>query len=308
MSQAIVVSRRGGSAGVLVNVGRKGGISLNNNNKTKNNGGATMNVARPVGRARRRGNGGNTGISAAYPVTINGGKPTYGGGQASLTVTHTESLGELLGSAAFAANYYMLIPATFPWLRGVAQNFSRYRWKKLEFSFITSSPTSQSGHVAMGALYDWNDAGKATSIADIHALSHSFLSPVWNGPGPLGVVRFDPSRWNKPWYSHHIPTEDFVASEMYVPGWLAVGRHTQVNGQSVGHMVVSYQIEFLDPLPAKFQPTLVEAQLIKFSGARVKEETKVSTDEIMSVLLDRITRVLESSALDSPTQSKPETE
>ena len=221
-------------------------------------------------------------VAAAYPQFVSGGRPMYkaGGNPGSLTVTHHESLGEVLGSSTFAATYYMLIPQIFPWLTGVAQNFSRFRWKRLEFSFITSSPTSQSGHIAMGAMYDYNDTATAmTSVTDIQALAHSFMCPVWAPSGGLlGTTKFDATRWNKPWYTHHAPTTNLEYSDVFVPGWLAVGRHTQVNGQSVGHLVCSYEIEFNDPIPRKLQPTVETASMIRHSGA-VPEKVEVEPFE-----------------------------
>jgi len=199
-------------------------------------------------------------------------------------------MGEVLGSSAFSAVYYMLIPQLFPWLAGVAGNFSRYRWKRLEFSFITSSPTSQSGHIAMGAMYDWNDTQVApNSIQEVAALAHSFLCPVWApSGGVLGTTRFDTTRWNKPWYSHHQPTTSLEFSDVFVPGWLAVGRHTQVNGQSVGHLVARYEIEFLDPIPQRLQPNASLDLMVRHVGEKIEKQEVPTFESAVTSLLDKL--------------------
>nr|UHS71555.1 MAG: putative coat protein [Barnaviridae sp.] len=214
-------------------------------------------VVRPR-RNRPRRRRANNNISFPVPQAISsllvGGRPRYRATGSNLCVSNHEVLREVLGTTSFGVVYTMCIPAAFTWLRGIATSFSRYRWNKLSFRWVTSSPTSQAGTVAMGALYEWTDTNRVLSgMNQMLSLAHSFMTPVWGGPnGVIGSVTFDPTRWSKPWYCYNVPTEKEGFDE-FVPAWLVLATQTQVNGQSIGHIICEYEIEFLDPVPSELQ-------------------------------------------------------
>lgn len=197
---------------------------------------------------------GGMNIGAAYSSVLAGGQPVWQGLDRGVAVSNQELFETMNGTNTFSANRWACVPALFPWLSGVAPNFSRFRWTRLLFEFITASPTSQGGSVAMGAGYDVMDQ-QPTSLAEISAMAHSQLVEVWNPAGSGCRVAFDATRWNQPWYSNiPIPTAGIPPTEArsyqdYIPGWLYFGRATQVNGQTIGHIRVTYTIEFIDPIP-----------------------------------------------------------
>lgn len=277
-------------------------VSRPRNSQNMNNRQVVVQVPNNPPRSRNRRNRGNNqgrmmsiprSVGAAYDSIVQGGAPLYKSGSrpGSLVVSHHESMGELLGTTAFSATYYMLIPALFAWLSGVAKNFSRYKWNRLSISWVTSSPTSQSGTVAMGVLYDYNDTSVAmTGIEEVLALAHSFMCPVWSPPnGVLGTSTLDSTRWSRPWYVNHMPTTPSQYDE-FVPAWLTVGKQTQVNGQPIGHLVASYEVEFSDPIPARINdPTSV----MLTSGAQApKRAAFTSVEERMAVVLEKMSAVI----------------
>lgn len=283
---SLIVSRRGnivantGAQRTLVVSGRR-----RRNNQSGNNQGASSNaqqlilrsaqvlpgVAGSRPRRRRRARGVVTSVSApaTYGGVMVGGRPTYRSStkEGGMIVSHSEILSSELGTNGFEATRWAMVPSVFPWLEGVAHNWSRFRWLSLSVEFVTSSPTSQGGSVAMGASYDEIDQ-LPSSIGEMKELAHSCVLPVWSTPGsvPHRVV-FDCSNWGRPNYSFlPIGTGEGPGPvlpdslQAYVPGYFTFGKATQVNGQQIGHVVVRYVIEFLDPIPSRINHEAVVAE------------------------------------------------
>nr|UHS71598.1 MAG: putative coat protein [Barnaviridae sp.] len=204
-------------------------------------------------RRKRRSLGAPMSVPSQFGMRFGGGQPAFGplrvGNSNGLVVTHHELMTTVIGSSAFAALRAPMIPASFSWLDGIAKCFSRFRWRALRADFITASPTSQGGTVALGAAYDSLDV-LPQSIGDLAALAHSSVVPVWSQPGAIFSTTFDPLRWSKPWYPYIASVADSQATNEYSPAYLYFGRETQVNGQPIGHIQVSYTIEFIDPIPS----------------------------------------------------------
>jgi len=77
------------------------------------------------------------------------------------TIVHTEFLGDISGTSAFTNRVYKVNPGdanTFPWLSQIADSFDKYKFKRLMFSYRTSStdyaPSSTLGMVVMAAQYN----------------------------------------------------------------------------------------------------------------------------------------------------------
>jgi hypothetical protein len=84
-----------------------------------------------------------------------------------IQVSHSEYVGDITGSsAAFAvAGSYPLNPGlalTFPWLNQIAARYESYKFKKLNFRFMTERPTTESGYVALVPDYDPTDPAPAS--------------------------------------------------------------------------------------------------------------------------------------------------
>nr|UHS71608.1 MAG: putative coat protein [Barnaviridae sp.] len=222
----------------------------------------------PSGTGRRRRRRAAVSVSAApiaYGGSMGGGYPAMRAsstpGTCGVVISHTEVIDSINGSTSFSGIRYPMVPAIFSWLNGVGRNFSRFRWLSLKAEFVTASPTSQGGSIAMGAIYDSEDQFP-DSITEMMGLAHSHVAPVWSQPGLVSHrTVFDPTRWSKPWYPYGSGGLVGV-SDTYSPAFLLFGRETQVNGQLIGHLVVTYSIEMVDPIPANINiggdPTVLE--------------------------------------------------
>jgi len=69
---------------------------------------------------------------------------------------------------------------------------------------------------------------------------------------------FDATRWSKQYYSYTQAEFPEVDASIYTPAWLQFGQQTGNSvpgGDIIGHIVVSYTIELIDPIPARLQTT-----------------------------------------------------
>lgn len=189
-------------------------------------------------------------------------------------VAHVESSSSLTvaGEASFAA--LQCIPSTFTqWLSGVAINWGKWRWKRLEIIYMPVCPTSTSGSIHMGFLYDSTDS-TPSSVGQMSSLQGYTTGPVWGGsegakalsggaipPGAISV-RLDVSRTAEKWFpyvsSTELATELAVSSALgntRVPAQLVVatadGPSTSV---TAGRLYTRYEIELIEPKASALEP------------------------------------------------------
>lgn len=244
-------------------------------------------------RKRRRNRRSTVGsLAVQRPSTFGGAfmssQARYSGANGTLVMQHCETGDTILGTSAFSGVAIPMVPNSFPYLKGLAQNFSRYRWRSLSASFITASPTSQGGMVGMGAKYDRLE-DSPQNLSELSSMSHGWVGPVWGAPGTrVTTLVFDCARWSKPWYSYFegpsLPGQDEIS---YVPAYLVFGKETQVNGQVIGRIEFSYSIEFSDPIPSRLQLSTSAAkaalQPTEF-GSQDKEPEKDPTEVLLQAV------------------------
>jgi hypothetical protein len=315
---SLIVSRRGNivspqGTGGQTSISLSGGRRRNNQQRGIVRNGATRAPQQIIVRAapsspagagrrrRRRGGAGGLGIPlqapATFGVSMGGGFPTFRSmntpGTCGISVSHSEILTTVNGSTAFSGLRIPMVPSVFAWVQGVGVNFSRFRWTSLRADFVTASPTSQGGTIAMGAVYDEADT-LPNSIGEMKSLAHSIVAPVWGQPGTVShSTVFDPSRWSKPWYS--FTTANAAAANFYSPAYLVFGRQTQNNGQPIGHLVVTYTIEMIDPVPSRINLTSLG------SDTRARRESNgivvwEAEDGAPAPPVDRLDRLIEALA------------
>ncbi len=100
-----------------------------------------------------------------------------------LVVSHSEIMFSLTGSTSGAFYTLSMNPGNgdmFPWLSGIAQHYTYYRFIKLRFRYIPAVATSTAGTVAMAVDYDANST-PIDNPAIMATLASYQESPTWNG-------------------------------------------------------------------------------------------------------------------------------
>jgi hypothetical protein len=216
----------------------------------------TSSVSKPKNKNKKNGGLGMNGKRESAPVSsslnLTMSKPTFlssssSSGDASVTVTHREYIGDISGSAAFALQSFPInpgLPGTFPWLSTLALNYESYRIRRMAFEFETQTATSVAGTLMMGVDYDAADPAPVSKV-QLMNYHNSTRSAVWqecclvldaSDIGKLGPKRY--LRFGNLAANQDIKTYDvgnfFIASQ-------------GGGGGLVGELYVSYQVELNTP-------------------------------------------------------------
>lgn len=137
--------------------------------------------SRPLGPSATSGN--------QYTVNRSRGpqmKPTKNG--RGLIVSNTEVLEEVVlqDTALYTQNIPLNPCAALQWLAFVARNYQKYRFLKLEATFVSRLAVTRDGSVAMGMFYDYESSQdwKVNSTQHIRDLSNCLEfteSPIYGG-------------------------------------------------------------------------------------------------------------------------------
>jgi len=194
----------------------------------------------------------------------------------SVVVSNTEIFNNINTSNAVATGMNQaMIPSSFTWLSGIAQNFSKYRWVEFEMIYIPSCPTTTAGGITFAMLYDTADSVPASRLA-ASASYHSVTTPYWAGwegstslsnrnnmgfrskKGGEVSMSMDVSRVGRPWYSYltsvNYAAQTGIDRSIYSPGFLvAITDGGPTTSISAGTVFIRYIIELIEPMAVSAQ-------------------------------------------------------
>ncbi|AAN51928.1 coat protein [Subterranean clover mottle virus] len=181
-------------------------------------------------------------------------------------VCHTELIRAVDINTIFTLNFTWCIPSAFPWLSGVAVNWSKWRWVSLRFTYMPAAATTTQGTVALGYLYDALDAVPA-ALQQMSSLAGFSTGAVWSGSEGSVLLRAANKNGNVPgavssqlniadpskYYRYENLTNFAAIAEgtknLYAPARLAVAA---ANGAAdvggVGTVYATYVVELIDPI------------------------------------------------------------
>jgi hypothetical protein len=165
-------------------------------NKTKNKK-KTVRIARsmamPTDFARA-----STSAPAAYGA-VAGTKtilPLQAGVGRQLIVQNYELVHQQVGSnSLFSAGGDVCNPGlstSFPWLSGIAKQYSKFKWKFLRYIYVPNCSTTTAGSVFYMFSYDYLDSGPA-SLAQVAQSDDSSIGNAWFGGAISPELAFSPS-------------------------------------------------------------------------------------------------------------------
>lgn len=192
--------------------------------------------------------------------------PKFSSNASGTFVSNTEVFVDFNASAlgAFSVTNTPMLATQPSWLSGVADLYSKYRWRKLRFVYMPFCPTSTQGQAGISISYDRLDTNPTTIVAMQQAYK-ALTFPAYAGyEGAMALATFktvagmvvmdvDVSRFDKPWYPV-ISTATFggLATNIqnaYCPATLYTA---SVNGPAAatffGSCFIQYEIEFIEPV------------------------------------------------------------
>lgn len=175
----------------------------------------------------------------------------------TVTVRHKEYLGEVYSSIPFGVQQsFPLNPGmalTFPWLAGVAVRFQEYRIKGLVFHYIPSSGSAvSSGNAALGTVmiqtsYRSTDSPPASKVEMLNEYCSNECVPSETLAHP---IECDPKE--NPFNVQYVRSGSVPTGESQLNYDLGVTHvavsGSQTNGNALGDLWVTYEIELKKPL------------------------------------------------------------
>lgn len=207
-------------------------------------------LRRRMGALKRRVRSGNPSTTnranTSVPVSS---VPAWSGVSRPIRIRQEERVASVTGVSgnAFKATKYVINPAdttTFPWLSSVASLFDKYKFHKLEFRYITSSPTTTGGTVSLAVDFDTLDSAPANGT-DLSNLAKFNTFAAWsNDRLTIPVNR----RGNDQWLFTLDGNTSSNDPKSYNLGNLYVATES-IGATTVGYIVVEYDVELLDKNP-----------------------------------------------------------
>lgn len=188
---------------------------------------------------------------------------TTGGG---LRVKNTEYYADVFSKDTGSFAIHTFSPTNLSWLGNIARSYQRYRVHAMTFSYVTQVATTQAGSVDMGLFYDAEDAilwftgGGADTL---YPCAQYATGPVYAG----GAINTSQQRVvDDNWFGLHVD----ALSVHRAYNWLTVDSSAATNetanlsravtlafrsnapgistATKVGRVIVSYDIEFIQPV------------------------------------------------------------
>lgn len=185
-----------------------------------------------------------------------------------LSNTERFSVLNLASLGATTSSRVDVVPPSFPWLNGVAVNYSKYRWIAVQMYYIPIAPTNTNGLMAMGYVYDVNDGIGGNSVALTQQLYKSVSGPVWAGYEgasglnsdslrvPMGAIAMtlDTGKLEKPYYKYSTTAQISAMSgpeaSMYIPASVIWATDSSPVSTTAGLIMAKYTVELLEPVPS----------------------------------------------------------
>jgi len=188
------------------------------------------------------------------------------------TATNGATTGFALTPLSAATPGYDLNPATselFPWLSRIAPCYERFRFNRVKFHFIPSSPTSTPGRFYAAVDYDYDDLVASTK-AELMGNVCSVESAVWQESelvcNPLALNRDMPYR-----YVSSTGRSTYIEQRTAYSGFMMCAFDT-TSANLLMDIWVEYEVEFVTPVN---DPAVTE--MCPATSTNVSAVTAVST-------------------------------
>nr|UHS72293.1 MAG: putative coat protein [Tombusviridae sp.] len=166
-----------------------------------------------------------------------------------VVITHSEMLASVIThGTTLTYNCTSLVAnpgrsVMFPWLSTIAANYDKYRFRKLNVSFVTNQATSTAGKVGLGFDYDSTDPVPGDRI-EFFALTHHVEGAVWDSltlPIPCDKqYRFT---------NTHTTTDSKLIDMGQV---LVMTDQVVATNSNIGDVIVDYEVELIAAQQAIF--------------------------------------------------------
>nr|1SMV_A Chain A, Sesbania Mosaic Virus Coat Protein [Sesbania mosaic virus]1SMV_B Chain B, Sesbania Mosaic Virus Coat Protein [Sesbania mosaic virus]1SMV_C Chain C, Sesbania Mosaic Virus Coat Protein [Sesbania mosaic virus] len=196
--------------------------------------------------------------------------PAVSSSRGAITVLHCELTAEIGVTDSIVVSSELVMPYTVgTWLRGVADNWSKYSWLSVRYTYIPSCPSSTAGSIHMGFQYDMADT-VPVSVNKLSNLRGYVSGQVWSGSAGLCFINnsrcsdtstaisttLDVSELGKKWYPYKTSADyatavgvDVNIATDLVPARLVIALLDGSSSTAVaaGRIYDTYTIQMIEP-------------------------------------------------------------
>lgn len=166
----------------------------------------------------------------------------------SYTVTNREYVGYVTGSSSFTLVSKFSNPGlstSYPWLSNLANNYDRYVFRKLRYTFIPSVSTATAGRLALVWNYNAADPPPNTKVGAL-SIAPANESSVW-APNVLDVPVTGQILYTRDGLPNNVDLKTTDMGTLYIVTDLG-------SAATIGELYVEYVVEFMNP-HANIPPT-----------------------------------------------------
>lgn len=181
----------------------------------------------------------------AYSSTRRVPKPRFRSTSGGVIIHHREYLADISGNTTFGVDSWTVQPgiaSSFPWLSSIANNFEKYTFRRLSFSYINVSATDERGRITMAYDKDPLDADP-TAKYELFQYSGAVEGSVW--------TRLEHNVPISGTFFTRAGTVEGSDLKTYDAGKFIVGVSSTADTAIVGELFVDYEVELTVPQPAK---------------------------------------------------------
>jgi hypothetical protein len=165
-------------------------------------------------------------------------------------IKHREYVADIIGTLPFEGNAFVINPGNgmlFPWLSQIAQRYESYLFNKLEFHYVTTSPTGTAGSVIYVVIYDSNASLPSEKVQAL-SMESTVRTQPWDCMTHASKIHNLRKRSS---YYIRNGTDDVVDSELYDVGvFMAMteGLNSEFVDGAVGELHVEYDVDLITPV------------------------------------------------------------
>lgn len=194
-------------------------------------------------------------VNSVFGDMVNNTVPVMHSDSETIVLRHREYIGDVSSTTSFATTSYSVnpgLPATFPYLSAVAQNFQEYDFRGLVFEFkSTSADALNSTNTALGTVIL---AAQYNATDDVFVDKQQMLNEMWSidtkpSSNVLLPIECDPKE--NPFKVQYIRTGALSTTQgsmlQYDLCNLVVGTYGSQAAAVVGELWATYEVELRKP-------------------------------------------------------------
>jgi len=182
----------------------------------------------------------------------------------TVVVTKREFIGLVTSSSAYSiTNSYYVNPANkelFPWLSEQATQYEKYKFRRISFEFVASTPTTTPGQLMMIPVYD-----SKTRPPDSESMALQYEDSQSCNVFMNCSCALKPARLNRPLYIRNSIQAGDIRTSDVAEMFIAIAGTTDT-GSRLGQLWIDYEVELISPIVMPLVPSCSNISVLELAN------------------------------------------